>query len=244
MPPRTCRTSRPRLARLLAVAGAACLVAAGCGQSPTVGASGDSPPGLVTLTFRLALNTRVYQDSMWGDPPQLAIWMRSPQDQDVRMVAVTYRTAAGDWEGKVACPVALPHWVACYNRQTGTVRPPTWDHPAPDGITCATPRAELVRTVRVPAGTRWEYFVEVNASGDFNSDYPRMSEEGLSDTYGNGQPSLVYAGTIDAVPGAASQPELVGHTDQYKPIHQITDDLGKITTARELLRSVQVSCAK
>ncbi len=226
---------------------AVCLFVAGCGQSPAVEAvepGGEAAPDLVTVTFRLALNVNVYQDTMWGDPPQLAIWLRSPDDEAERTVAVTHRTGAGDWEGKVGCPVALPYWVAAYNRETGADGPPTFSHPAPDGVTCATPPAELVREARVPAGTRWEYFVEVNASGDFSADYPRMSIEGLSDTYGNGQPSLVYAGTIDATDGAASQPELVGCTDQYVPVDELTGDAIHITTARDLLRSVQVSCAE
>ena len=80
---------------------AACLFIAGCGQRPAVEAGGDDAPELVTLTFRLVLDVQVYQDTMWGDPPQLAIWMRSPHDKQERTVVVTHRTGAGDWEGKV-----------------------------------------------------------------------------------------------------------------------------------------------
>lgn len=198
--------------------------------------------GTVTLTFELELDPHVYEDSLWGDPPQLAIWLENETDGSIRMVQVTHRTAACDWEGKVECCVALPYWVAFYNRWTGTHGPPTWDNPAVDAITCATPRAGLAANVQVPAGTRWRYYVEINVSGDFNAAFPRFSQAGLSDRYGNGQPSLVYEGTIEATEGAASQPELAGRTDQYDPVDELSDDLQEITTARELIRRVKVSC--
>jgi hypothetical protein len=216
----------------------------GCQRSPVTGSAKDGGRDMVTLTFRLELDTRVYEDSTWGDPPQLAIWIRDPADNSAQTVMVTHRTGAGDWVGKVDCPVALPYWVACYSQQTGTQGPPTWDDPAPDALTGATPRAELIRDVRVPRDTRWEYFIEVNVSGDFNADYPKLSDEGLSDTYGNGQPSLVYRGVIDAVEGSTSRPEVIGRTAQYEAVDRVDDDLDGITTARELLRRVYVSCAE
>ncbi|OHB64700.1 MAG: hypothetical protein A2Y77_03800 [Planctomycetes bacterium RBG_13_62_9] len=69
-----------------------------------------------------------------------------------------------------------------------------------------------------------------------------MSEAGETDRYGNGQPSLIYRGHIDATAGATSRPELIGRMDQYLPIDEIETDLTGITTAKELLRQVEVSC--
>lgn len=201
----------------------------------------DSTPETVTLVFQIELDRQVYEDSAWGDPPQLAVWLQDDTGERLRTVAVTHRTGAGDWEGKVECAVALPTWVAFYNRETGTQGPPTWDHPAPDAITCATPRAKLNATIRVPRDTRWMYFVEVNVSGDYSAHFPRMSEDGFSDRYGNGQPSIVYRGSIEAVEGAASEPELWGRTDQHTALDTVSTDLNQITTARGLLRSVKVS---
>jgi hypothetical protein len=197
---------------------------------------------MVLLAFHLELNPRVYQNSTWGDPPQIAVWLRNQADQSIRTVMVTYRTAVCDWIGKVECSVALPYWVTFYNRQTGTKGPPTWDNPVADALTCATPRASLITTIEVPRGTRWEIFVEVNVSGDFNRDFPNFSNEGFSDRYGNGQPSLVYRGFIDAVDGSTSQPQLWGRTDQYEPTDYIITDLDGITTASQLLQEVSVSC--
>jgi hypothetical protein len=195
----------------------------------------------VRLTFELELNPHVYEDSMWGDPPQLALWIENDADGSIRMVQVTHRTATGDWEGKVECSVALPYWVSYYNRQTGAEGGPTWENPAVNAITCATPRTRLHTDIEVPRGTCWTCFVEVNASGDFNAAFPRFSQAGYSDRYGNGQPSVIYEGSIEAVEGATNHPEPIGRTDQYEPVEHLSDLQG-ITTAKELIRSVKISC--
>jgi hypothetical protein len=99
----------------------------------------------------------------------------------------------------------------------------------------------MIRT-GVPENSRWSYFIEVNVSGDFNADFPALSDDGRKDRYGNGQPSLVYGGTIEAVGGAVSQPAALGHTDQYEPTARITKSTDGMTTALELLKPISVSC--
>jgi len=223
--------------------GAGLALLAGCcheGNAPR--SASDQPPDEVTLAFHLELNPHVYADSAWADPPQLAVWLEGEDGQQLRTVAVTHRVGAGDWEGKVECAVALPCWVAFYSRETGTTSPPTWDHPAPDAVTCATPRAELDATIQVPRSSHWRYFVEVNVSGDYSAAYPSLTDDGLSDRYGNGQPSLVYQGTIEATAGQTSQPELWGRTDQHVAVDTPNPDLQPITTARDLLQIISVSC--
>ncbi len=221
----------------------AVICAASCHWNPgTQTAPDDDNQETVVLTFQIELNRQVYENSTWGDPPQLAIWLRNQADQSVRTVLVTYRTAACDWIGKVECSVALPYWVTFFNKQTGTQGPPTWENPAADAVTCATPIASLATAVEVPRGTRWRYFVEVNVSGDFNRAFPSFSAEGFSDRYGNGQPSLIYHGYIEATDGSTSRPELLGRTDQYEPIYYLIKDQEGVTSAKNLLKTVHVSC--
>lgn len=219
------------------------LSAGGCARESTAEAS-PTRSETVCLTFQLDLNREVYEDSAWGDPPQMAIWLRNETDGSVRTVAVTHRTAACDWQGKVECSVALPYWVGFYNQETGTQGPPTWDQPVADAITCATPRAALTVQSEVSSGTRWEYLAEVNASGDFNASFPRLSADGRPDRYGNGQPSVVYRGRIEAVAGRTSRPELIGRTDQHKPTNNLTEETGGITNAGQLINSFVVSCQR
>lgn len=196
----------------------------------------------VNLVFQIVLNQRIYQDSAWGDPPQMAIWLQNQTDNSIRTVMVTYRTAGCDWDGKVECVVSLPYWVGFYNRETDTTGPPTFEKPAPDAVTFATPTNLLTVHMNVPEGSQWIYFIEVNVSGDFNVDFPALSDEGYSDRYGNGQPSIVYRGNIKAVKGMVSKPVILGRTDQHKPVSEIIEDMSGITTALNLLDSITAIC--
>jgi hypothetical protein len=218
-------------------------VAGGCSDGP-VNRSDKHGENTVRMTFEIELNQQVYRDSSWADPPQMAIWLQNENDRSVRTVFVTYRMGACYWDGKIECGVALPFWVGFYNQETGTTGPPTWDNPAPDAVTCATPTNEMTAHMIVGEGSKWNYFIEVNVSGDFNADFPSFTVAGRSDRYGNGQPSLVYRGTIDAVDGVTSWPELFGRTDQYEPVRQIIENTEGIITAKQLLQSIKVSCRK
>jgi len=71
-----------------------------------------------------------------------------------------------------------------------------------------------------------------------------MSETAGTDRYGNGQPSLVYRGHVDTTAGATSHPQLIGRTDQHAPTDTISENLTGITTARDLLRDITVSCTR
>jgi len=219
----------------------AMLIVSGCSEDA---GTCESALGRVYLVFDITLNQRVYQDSAWGDPPQIAIWIQNRDDKGIQTVMVTHRTGACDWEGKVECAVALPYWVGFYDAETGTAGPPSWDHPAPDAVTRATPTARLTARARVSRGSRWNYFIEVNVSGDYNLEFRSLTREGRSDRYGNGQPSLVYHGSIDSIEGAISQPVLLGRTDQYEPVSRIIENMEGITTARELFESISISCRK
>jgi hypothetical protein len=196
----------------------------------------------VNLAFHIDLNEKIYESTPYGNPPQMAIWLRNQEDGSVRTVMVTYRMGAGDWKGKTTCSICLPYWISCHNRQTGASGPPTREHPVPDAITYATPKDQLIVNTSVPKGTRWRYFIEVNVSGDFNTDFPKQSSDGRSDRDGNGQPSVVYGGTIEAVSGMTSKPVVLGRTDQYEPVVKLTKNTEGITTALELLSTLTVSC--
>jgi hypothetical protein len=196
----------------------------------------------VDVAFQIDLNERIYQATTYGNPPQMAIWLQNKEDHSIRTVMVTYRMGAGDWKGKTTCDIALPYWVDFYNRQTGSSGPPTREHPAPDAVTYATPKQNLIIHARVPEGSRWSYFIEVNVSGDFNAEFPKQSKDGRTDRAGNGQPSLAYGGTLEAVKGAVAQPAILGRTDQYEPVVTLTENTEGITTALQLLKTITVSC--
>ena len=215
----------------------------GCESIPvdSSDASGDKP-ALATLVFSVRLNRDAYEASDWGEAPQFAFWLEDPQSGGGRTVWVTYRTGAGDWVGKVECPVSLPYWASRYQRETTRAAPPTIAEPVVAAVTGATPRQELKIETAVSDGSRWDYFFEVNVSGDFNIAFPSMRSNGAPDPYGNGQPSLIYRGQIEAVAGARDTPQLIGRTDQWRPIDYVIADLDGITTAKHLLSQIEVVC--
>ena len=202
------------------------------------GQSGET----VRLAFRVKIDRQVYIQSDWGHPPQLAIWLEEPGGGKIRTLWVTYRTGACDWTGKAACPVSLPYWVGRYNRETNTTGPPTYQRPVADAITQPTPKNEFRMAAEVPRGSTWDYFIEVNVSGDYNAAFPSVRDDGVEDQQGNGQPSLIYQGRITAKPGSRSSPKLVGRTEQLAPVDRLVRDLEGIDSAKRLLSAIEVSC--
>ncbi len=196
----------------------------------------------VRLLFKLTINPEVYIETDWGQPPQLAIWLERPDGSKIKTVCVTHRTASGRWMGKSECPVSLPYWVGRYNKETKTIGPPSFRRPAADAISRPTPKKELLAEVHVPAGDTWDYFIEVNASGDFNEAFPSILKDSIEDQQGNGQPSLIYRGRIKATIGSRGTPKLLGRTEQLEPVTRVTPNMAGVTTAKRLLSAITVSC--
>lgn len=182
-----------------------------------------------TLQFSLNLDVKIYDYSDYGEPPQIAIWLEHKITGRVRTVFVTRRTAQNEWKGKIHCPVSLPYW---QSRNKNTL--------LPDGVSGATPKNRLTCTIDVTKGSEWNYFIEVNISGDYNAAFPAMTDSGTPDSQGNGQPSLIYKGMITALPGQMDSPRLTGRTMQMLAADRINMDLLGITNARQVLSSISV----
>jgi hypothetical protein len=212
----------------------------GC-QSPTVCKTIDTPEH-VTLKFHLRLDPDVYKNSYFKKPPQFALWLEQLPSRKIRTVWVTYYTATGDWGPGIVRPVSLPYWVSRWNLETQTLGDPTPNNPAVDAVTGATPKTVLVVETPVPAETVFDYFIEVNVSGDYNETFPAVKEDGTPDQNGNGQPSIIYKGRITSSSGRKSTPRLVGRTDQWQAVDHIITDLKNITTAKNLFSEINVSC--
>ncbi len=169
-----------------------------------------------TLTFSLSLDLDVYDSTDYGEPPQFAIWLENPDSNEIRTIWVTYRMGKGIWKGKMECPVALPYWVSRYNKETSTVGPPTFREPLADAVTGATPKHDFTVTTNVEPGSSWNYFLEINVSGDYNQHFPAMRENGAPDPQANGQPSLIYKGTIESLNGKTDTPKLIARTKPHQ----------------------------
>ena len=191
------------------------------------------------LRFDIRLDSQIYRLSNFGEPPQMAIWMENETSGDVRTLWVTSRMATGVWVGKVVCPTALPYWVSRREIETdGSI--PSYLKPLPDGITGATPKEDLTIFTRVDSATTWSYYLELNVSGDYNVDFPASMPNGTPDPDGNGQPSLIYGGTITVEPGASSTGNYLGMTDQWRAVDEIDTMRSGLTTADKVLQDFHV----
>ena len=202
---------------------------------------GYADSALVELQFSMDVQREVYKRTIYGEAPQLAIWLENPDRSMIRTVWVSQRAGRNDWKGKFHCPVALPYWESRHRFEKGRFKERNLLTRLIDAISGATPTGGLfTANTRVPEGTQWDYYIEVNVSGDYNAAFPYWSEWGTPDPEGNGQPSLIYKGSIAARPGSSDVPALIGRTDQFSPVDSFMTDLDGITTAKEILRDIQV----
>ncbi len=81
----------------------------------------------------------------------------------------------GDWEGKAEVPVALPKWfeIDKIEKQNESIDKSS----GVDSITGATPSPGYFTTgVRVEPGSKWNCWIEMNLSGDYNDHYQEYNE--------------------------------------------------------------------
>ena len=205
--------------------------------------SSSEKSGLNTLLFTIHQERDVYDQSDYGEPPQFAIWLENMTSGTVKTVFVTQNTGTGNFEGKVECPVSLPVWIGVFRKETGRNDYPSVRKPADLAITGATPKTPDIRAlIAVPVGSKWNYYVEVNVSGDYTPEFPALKSDGTIDSQGNGQPSIIYRGEIIATPGNQSTPKLIGRTEQLYLSTEINPDLKGIRNAKDVFSKITVTC--
>jgi hypothetical protein len=196
-----------------------------------------------TLLFTIQQEQDIYDRSDYGEPPQFAIWLENDETGDIKTVFVTRRTGTGDFEGKTECPISLPAWIGAFRKETGRNDIPTVRKPADIAVTGATPKVpDFSAKVAVQADSHWNYYVELNVSGDYTPEFPMLKFDGAFDSQGNGQPSIIYKGEITGTPGEKSKPELIGRTEQLYLSTEINPDLRGIRNSKEVFSKILVTC--
>ena len=192
----------------------------------------------VTLEFTFDIDRKIYRQTNFGDPPQLAVWIENPDFKKVRTVWVARCTARQEWKGRIECLVSLPYWESRIGRQIDRVFTPD---PEIDLVTGATPKnGTVTASIEVSPNSKWDYYIEINVSADYNASFTYWSKDGMPDSEENGQPSLVYSGQIVADGKSKSSPALVGRTEQRRIDNKLLTDLSGITTAKHLIGNLEV----
>ncbi|MHC4721453.1 MAG: hypothetical protein ACYS6I_01965 [Planctomycetota bacterium] len=197
----------------------------------------------VLIEFDIRQDMDLIRLSLFGGPPQFAIWLEEPVSGRLQTVFVTHRSGTGDWVGKVECPAALPRWFEVFKEETGSTGLPTFERPAADAVTGATPKAEEFKTsVEVPFGSKWICWIEMNQSGDFNEAYRDHDiEQKKVDVHFSGQPPLVYRGEITAIHGKKMTPKLYGESVMDSDSGTTIQPVSKgVTTAKDIFKSIEV----
>ncbi len=190
------------------------------------------------LIFHLIINKDNYLNSIYGESPQIAIWLEDSAKTQMKNVYVTYKSGKNDWVGKVYCKVALPYWQSRLNSFSGN--DPELENEL-DAVTRATSKNDKVFAgIHLPENSVWKYFVEINVAGDYNGYFSTYSANGIPDMDGNGQPSVVYGGTIEIKKGNESIPKIIGRTLQLRETDELISDLSGITSAKHILSSIKV----
>ncbi len=202
--------------------------------------------GKTDIEFRIHINQQLVQESAFGESPTFAIWLEEPSTGRCRTIFVTRRAAVGDWEGKAEVPSALPCWFEVYKRENQTRELPGVEKQAPVAVTGATPEpGYFITRARVHTGTTWKCWIEVNLSGDYNDQYQEYNEEAKTiDSYGNGQPALIYSALIDAVEGSLVTPLIAGMCVPEFEGDSLIRPLKGITTAAFVLDEISIALLK
>ncbi len=181
------------------------------------------------ITIRIELDKKIYDFSDYGEPPQIAVWLEDTERSEIRTVYVTRRTAENDWYGKTECPVSLPFWQSRKKKSS-----------LPDGISGATEKELITRTIQVNQYREFFIFIEVNVAGDYNRNFPANFDDGSPDPQGNGQPSLIYRGKIRAIRGEKASPVIIGRSLQLDTVEDVINDLKGMTSALKIISKIEV----
>lgn len=203
------------------------------------------PEETVTLKIQMVVHREIYEQTDFGEPPQIAVWIENVRGSDIRTLWVARRSGLRLWKGKVECPTALPIWESVHQREKSDYRPRGMMRMLLDAVSGATPTGGRFEVRgRVPLNSRWRCFVEINLSGDFNRHFPYRHPGGMPDPEMNGQPSLIYRAEITVVPGQQADLILIGRSDQWVPVEEIIPDLSGITSARRAVTRIKVFCLR
>ena len=198
------------------------------------------------IEFNIKIDEQIVYRSTYGESPTFAIWIEDPETGLTQTVYATRRAAEGDWEGKAHVPVAVPKWFEI-REQEQALRSERNDQGADwQPVTSPTPTPGYFSTrVRVPPGSTWICWIEVNLAGDFNETYQEYDAETRTyDEFKRGQPPLIYRAEVTAEEGFRIEPEIIGMSmgDPEKGVS--IEPVRGITTAKDIFEVIYIEVVR
>jgi hypothetical protein len=186
-------------------------------------------------------------------PPQIAVWIEDPDGNYIETLYVTKKGGTQGWRGqpggvpaeKIRRPESLP----CWSHRRNVVYPdglfmPTRENPLTDAVTAASPAGNFRLNTKVPQDlTKFIVLAEINSPGDYNEAYPKNVSPGSPNYSGaSGQPSIIYAATVDLSSGSKTVELLpIGHGSPDGSDGSINPDLSGLTTAKDIISGITVT---
>lgn len=195
-----------------------------------------------SVPYNVIFDIKIHEDNflstLFGESPQIAIWVENKKNKNLKNIYVTYRAGNNDWKGKVYCYVALPYWSNRLNSMN--IETQLLKHDI-EAISAPTSKTNIVKTgTFLEDDSIWEYFIEVNLSGDYNEIFKPYLKTGAPDTEGNGQPSIIYSGEINMLDKSYTKPKIIGRTHQSIIVDSLITDLSGITTAKNIFENIEI----
>jgi hypothetical protein len=187
--------------------------------------------------------------------PQIAVWIEDTDGRYVDTLYVTKKAGTQGWRTSPDLPakkIRRPESLPCWSHRRGVVYPdglfmPTRENPVTDAITAASPGGDFYLKTTAPENpTKLVVLAEINNSADFNDAFPKDAPAGTpgysGGAWGSGQPSIVWAATIDLSAGPGTY-ELtpVGHGSPDGADGSLTPDLSGLTTATDIVKKITVT---
>jgi hypothetical protein len=196
-----------------------------------------------------------FQKGASHNHPLMAIWLEDNSGKYIETLFVAESIgkgifqrgdqSKGQWEaGPVRRPAALPYW----GHQRGVQAEdgyyiPSPDNPMPDAVTGPTPKGNftLVSKATGTAPRVLKVMLEINQPWDWNKFWTNSKYPDDVNYKTSSQPSLVYEATIDLDSGTKEYSmKPVGHGHYSGKDGSLTTDLGTMTTALEIAKSITV----
>lgn len=189
--------------------------------------------------------------------PTMAIWIEDMNENYVQTLYVTKSVATGvfghgekaqsQWKhepGPVRRPATLPYYLHKRNIKAsdGTYLP-TPENPIPDAYTGATPSASFILSAKSDTMLEGKYRIlfEVNQPWDWNEHWHNSLFPDDFDYKTSCQPALIYAVTVNLTENGTYFLNPIGHSHYSGKNGRLYTNLGTITSAQGIFKSISVS---